>query len=377
MAAFARALAVLGLPDDGSVTEAAAKSAFKRLALRHHPDKNHGSAEAHDAFKRVSEAYRTVCLALREREGADELLADPLAELFGEGWARKFAEGSVDPSAVLDDARARAAAELGLPADEGSAGPDLLLAEGGANPFAEFFDALPPEERGPMMALFEQTFPAFLAAELEEQQLSAENASFAAEALGAGGAPPPPAERAPEEARARAQARNDQAVEAFASGRLDAAIEHLGAAIAIDARNPSFYGNRSLAHERRGDLDAALADAQSCVALDPSYALGHARLGAALGALGQFARAQAAYERGLLVDPECEPCVDGAREAARRAAEHKLRIIRAGQQRVPSLGPSRAGPGGADEHRDAEEALPRLLAAQATLSPSVATDGRG
>ena len=43
-----------------------------------------------------------------------------------------------------------------------------------ANPFKEFFDSMPEDQRGPMMALFEKTFPAFLAQEMEEQQMQAE-----------------------------------------------------------------------------------------------------------------------------------------------------------------------------------------------------------
>ena len=50
--------------------------------------------------------------------------------------------------------------------------------DGAANPFKEFFDSMPEDQRGPMMALFEKTFPAFLAQEMEEQQMQAENELF-------------------------------------------------------------------------------------------------------------------------------------------------------------------------------------------------------
>ena len=52
--------------------------------------------------------------------------------------------------------------------------------DGAANLFKEFFDSMPEEQRGPMMALFEKTFPAFLAQEMEEQQMQAENELFSA-----------------------------------------------------------------------------------------------------------------------------------------------------------------------------------------------------
>ena len=40
-----------------SATEQELKSAYKRLAIRYHPDKNPGDAEAEEMFKEVAEAY--------------------------------------------------------------------------------------------------------------------------------------------------------------------------------------------------------------------------------------------------------------------------------------------------------------------------------
>ena len=40
--------------------EAALKSAYRKLAMQHHPDRNPGNAEAEAKFKEISEAYDTL-----------------------------------------------------------------------------------------------------------------------------------------------------------------------------------------------------------------------------------------------------------------------------------------------------------------------------
>src|SRR5690606_5569483 len=46
---------VLGVPRD--VSEAELKSAYRKLALKYHPDRNQGSKEAEEKFKEAAEAY--------------------------------------------------------------------------------------------------------------------------------------------------------------------------------------------------------------------------------------------------------------------------------------------------------------------------------
>lgn len=49
---------VLGVPKGSD--EAALKSAYRKLAMQFHPDRNPGNAEAEQQFKEVSEAYDTL-----------------------------------------------------------------------------------------------------------------------------------------------------------------------------------------------------------------------------------------------------------------------------------------------------------------------------
>ncbi|MDX5320214.1 MAG: DnaJ domain-containing protein, partial [Bacteroidota bacterium] len=49
---------ILGLPDYASLEEV--RQAFKKLALRYHPDKNPGDDQAEERFKEISNAYHVL-----------------------------------------------------------------------------------------------------------------------------------------------------------------------------------------------------------------------------------------------------------------------------------------------------------------------------
>jgi len=335
------------------VSPEAARAAFRRIALRLHPDKN-PAADATEKYLEVTRAYEAILRASDKAAEADALLADPLADLFGAGWARSFAEGSADPTAVMEGARARAKAELGAADPMAAFAADLGLddealadmlasarlgdsmsdepAESEGNPFKAYFDTLPEAERGPMMALFEKTFPAFLARELEGAQLEAENAIFeeavARGALAKRSALPPSVDQA---VQGQVELINAEAIAAFQAGQYAAAADALTRAVALDPTNPSLYGNRSLARERLGIWAEALEDAESSLHCDPQYVPGYERKGRALLGLQRYAEAEAAMRRGLVIDPEHAELVQLVVEAAEKAEAAKLEIVRAGK----------------------------------------------
>jgi len=82
---------VLGLVSSCSSEEI--KKAYRRLAVRWHPDKNNGSAEATEMFKTISEAYDTLSDPVRRRQYDQELNMDNTSS---SGY-QPFQQHSTDP----------------------------------------------------------------------------------------------------------------------------------------------------------------------------------------------------------------------------------------------------------------------------------------
>uniref|UniRef100_A0A7S1G9V5 Hsp70-Hsp90 organising protein n=1 Tax=Bicosoecida sp. CB-2014 TaxID=1486930 RepID=A0A7S1G9V5_9STRA len=86
-------------------------------------------------------------------------------------------------------------------------------------------------------------------------------------------------------------------------GKFAEAAEAYTEAIALDGSNHVFYSNRSAAYLSMGDAEKALADADKCIEVNPSFAKGYGRKGAALHKLGRPQDSVEAYEAGLKVAP--------------------------------------------------------------------------
>lgn len=90
----------------------------------------------------------------------------------------------------------------------------------------------------------------------------------------------------------------------FAAKEFDKAIEQFSLAIdASDAPNHVLYSNRSACYASLKDFSKALDDAQQCVSINPSWAKGYNRVGAAQYGLGQLDEAKNSYSKALELDP--------------------------------------------------------------------------
>src|ERR1700733_13616552 len=49
---------LLGVPKNANAEDI--KKAYRKLAMQHHPDKNHGNKDAEHKFKEISEAYQVL-----------------------------------------------------------------------------------------------------------------------------------------------------------------------------------------------------------------------------------------------------------------------------------------------------------------------------
>ena len=81
---------ILGIERNASADEI--KKAYRRLALKHHPDKNHADPKSEERFKEISEAYEVLSDA-NKRQKYDQFGHDGLRSTFGPGgfdFARDF-----------------------------------------------------------------------------------------------------------------------------------------------------------------------------------------------------------------------------------------------------------------------------------------------
>jgi stress-induced-phosphoprotein 1 len=104
---------------------------------------------------------------------------------------------------------------------------------------------------------------------------------------------------------------------AMQAGNVTEAIEKYTAAIRVDGANHVYFSNRSAAYLKQGDANNALEDAEACLGLNPEFAKGYSRKGAALHAMKRYNDAIAAYEKGLDKFPNDAGLTKGINEAKR------------------------------------------------------------
>jgi molecular chaperone DnaJ len=117
---------ILGLPRNA--TEAELKQAYRRLAMKHHPDRNPGDAESDGAFKEIKEAWE-VLKDPRRRAAYDQFghagvggaggqggfaAGDAFSDIFGEVFGDIFGTGRRSRSRVFRGADLRYELELDL-----------------------------------------------------------------------------------------------------------------------------------------------------------------------------------------------------------------------------------------------------------------------
>ncbi|KDO22538.1 hypothetical protein SPRG_11720 [Saprolegnia parasitica CBS 223.65] len=81
------------------------------------------------------------------------------------------------------------------------------------------------------------------------------------------------------------------------------AMEYYSKALALQPSSHTLLGNRSAAYFHLRKFDVALEDATKAVSIDASWPKGHFRRGQALGELGRFDEAAAAFEKALALKP--------------------------------------------------------------------------
>jgi len=98
------------------------------------------------------------------------------------------------------------------------------------------------------------------------------------------------------------------------------AIEYYTQAINLDGANHVYYSNRSAAYLSQNDAMNALQDANSCISLNPEFAKGYSRKGAALHSLKRYNDSIKAYQEGLDKFPDDKGLMQGL-ESAKKARD--------------------------------------------------------
>jgi len=106
----------------------------------------------------------------------------------------------------------------------------------------------------------------------------------------------------------------DQGNAGFTSGKTMEAILWFSFAILLDPSNFIFYSNRSAAWINAKNYSNALADANKCIHLNPNWARGYSRKGAACFFLKQYDEALNAYKQGLAIEPNNEILMKGMQD---------------------------------------------------------------
>jgi stress-induced-phosphoprotein 1 len=112
--------------------------------------------------------------------------------------------------------------------------------------------------------------------------------------------------------------------EALNEGKFGEAVNFYSEAITLDPTNHVLYSNRSAAHAKAEEWDDALKDADKTVELNPSWARGYSRKGAALHGLAMFDEAITAYKKGLELEPGSASFTTAISEAEKAKQAEKV-----------------------------------------------------
>jgi len=99
--------------------------------------------------------------------------------------------------------------------------------------------------------------------------------------------------------------------ECFQKGDYPAALKHYSEAILRNPDDAILYSNRAACYQKLAEFPLALKDCETCIKLDPNFVRGHIRKGMALMALKENAKASAAFQKAMELDPNNQDALDG------------------------------------------------------------------
>ncbi|KAK0383004.1 hypothetical protein NLU13_8920 [Sarocladium strictum] len=146
-----------------------------------------------------------------------------------------------------------------------------------------------------------------------------------------------------EEQKKEAEALKSKGNAAMAAKDYPLAIQLYTSALQLTPRNAIYLSNRAAAHSAAKDHTSARTDAETAVAIDPSYTKAWSRLGLARFALGDAKGAMEAYGKGI------EHEGNGGSEAMKKGfetAKRRVEEMEAEEADLPRSSPGAGGAGG-------------------------------
>jgi stress-induced-phosphoprotein 1 len=99
--------------------------------------------------------------------------------------------------------------------------------------------------------------------------------------------------------------------EAFKTEDFATALIHFEKCVELEPTDHIHWSNRSAVRTKLADYEGALADAKKCVEIKEDFAKGWARIGVAGVYLRRFDEAEAAFKKGLSLEPSNMGCING------------------------------------------------------------------
>lgn len=119
----------------------------------------------------------------------------------------------------------------------------------------------------------------------------------------------------------------DQGNKHMSNKEYEKALHEYNLAIQISPSGPNshvYYSNRAAAHCYLANYDAAIADCQTSISLNPSYEKAHSRLGLSLFFRGEYEAAIEAYSKSLELDPTNRASLSYLVKSKARLAEQQV-----------------------------------------------------
>ena len=109
---------------------------------------------------------------------------------------------------------------------------------------------------------------------------------------------------------------------AYKNGQFEIALDYYNKALELAPQDFLIYSNRSACYANMFQYDKALADAETCIQLNPHFTKGYQRKALAYFYQQKYEDAMKCYQEGLKYDPKNFALLDGLRQT-----EEKLKFV--------------------------------------------------